>query len=169
MASNDYQFFTHWRLTGTTAHAYDLLADVPGYRRWWSSVYLNVKTLSNGDAHGLGYSALLLTKGKLPYTIRWQMRVSHADYPNGFTIEAEGDFVGRGIWTFTQDGGHVKADFDWKLRAEKPLLRSLSFIFKPIFRANHFWAMARGEEGIRALSVGPHDVGTADRTGIATD
>ena len=39
--------------------------------------------------------------------------------------------------------------FDWRLRAEKPLLKSLSFLLKPLFRWNRGWAMARGEEGLR--------------------
>jgi hypothetical protein len=39
--------------------------------------------------------------------------------------------------------------FDWRIRAEKPLLRWLSFIFKPIFEANHRWAMAQGETSLK--------------------
>ena len=39
--------------------------------------------------------------------------------------------------------------YDWRLRAEKPLLRSLSFLLKPLFEANHRWAMAQGEESLR--------------------
>ena len=35
------------------------------------------------------------------------------------------------------------------LRAEKPLLRRLSFALKPIFSWNHRWAMARGYENLR--------------------
>ena len=37
-----------------------------------------------------------------------------------------------------------------RIRAEKPLLRYLSFLLKPVFSANHRWAMARGEESLRA-------------------
>ena len=67
-------------------------------------------------------------------------------YPSGFVIVASGDFDGRGEWTFAQDGAHVNVQYDWRIRAEKPLLRGLSFLLKPIFEANHRWAMARGEE-----------------------
>jgi hypothetical protein len=38
--------------------------------------------------------------------------------------------------------------YDWRIRAEKPLLRAFSFVLKPIFAANHRWAMARGEESL---------------------
>ena len=70
-------------------------------------------------------------------------------YPAGFTIEATGDFLGRGIWSIEKDGDGVNVIFDWRLRTEKPLLRYLSFLFKPLFRANHRWAMARGQEGLQ--------------------
>ena len=40
--------------------------------------------------------------------------------------------------------------YDWKIRADKPLLRYLSFLLKPIFSANHRWAMAQGEKALRA-------------------
>ena len=33
--------------------------------------------------------------------------------------------------------------------AEKALLRNFSFIIKPIFAANHRWAMAKGEESLQ--------------------
>ena len=39
--------------------------------------------------------------------------------------------------------------YDWRLRAEKPLLRNLSFLLKPLFEANHRWAMAQGEESLK--------------------
>ena len=53
------------------------------------------------------------------------------------------------MWTFEQDGPIVDITYDWKISAEKPLLRYLSFIFKPVFAANHRWAMARGEEALK--------------------
>jgi hypothetical protein len=149
MATNDYEFMTRWRVTGTAAEVYDLVADAPGYLRWWPQVYLGVTTITPPGEHGLGAVYDLHTRGKLPYTLRWRSRVTSTRYPVGFTIEATGDFLGRGIWSFEQEVNCVNLNFDWRLRAEKPLLRYLSFLFKPLFRANHRWAMARGEEGLQ--------------------
>jgi len=70
-----------------------------------------------------------------------------------FSIEAWGDFQRRGTWTFEQDGPFVNITYDWRIRAEKPLLRYLSFLFKPVFSANHHWAMERGEESLKAELV----------------
>ena len=91
----------------------------------------------------------LYTKGYLPYTLRWQFRVTESRYPYGLTLEAWGDFVGRGIWMFEPVGDEVLITYDWKIRADKPLLRYFSFVMKPFFSANHRWAMRRGLESLQ--------------------
>jgi len=108
-----------------------------------------VKVQEPGDAEGIGKVVSLYTKGWLPYTLRWQFRVTESRYPYGFSLEAWGDFNGRGIWTFEQDGKSVNIIYDWKIRADKRLLSALSFLFKPIFAANHRWAMERGEQSLK--------------------
>ena len=148
MPTNDYHFITRWRVQGTIEEIADILADAPGLTRWWPSVYLEVRELDPGDARGLGKQVDLYTKGWLPYTLRWQFRISEIA-SNGFTLQAKGDFVGRGIWTFVQDGDWVVVTYDWKIQADKPLLRYLSFLMKPIFAANHHWAMAQGERSLK--------------------
>ncbi len=90
----------------------------------------------------------LHTKGWLPYTLRWDFEVVESRYPHGFTISASGDFDGRGVWTIEQDGAFVDVTYGWRISAEKPLLRNLSFLLRPVFEANHRWAMAQGEESL---------------------
>src|SRR5262249_35716482 len=92
----------------------------------------------------------LLTKGWLPYTLSWGFRVVESRYPHGFSIEAEGDLAGRGVWTFEERGTFVHVTYDWQVSPEKPLLRLFAPIAGPIFAANHPWAMRRGEESLRA-------------------
>lgn len=149
MPSNEYHFITHWRVEGAINEVADILKAADELPRWWPSVYLEVKALEPGDKGGIGKVVSLHTKGWLPYTLRWQFRVTESRYPHGFSLDAWGDFNGRGIWTLEQDGPTVNVTYDWKIRVDKPLLRSLSFLFKPIFSANHRWAMARGEESLK--------------------
>ena len=146
---NEYHFTTRWRVEGTCGEVADVLGIAEALERWWPSVYLQVDELEPPDAHGLGRRVALLTKGWLPYTIQWDFEVVESRYPYGFTIAANGDFHGRGVWTFQQDGGIVDIVYDWRVRADKPFLRNLSFILKPIFEANHRWAMAQGETSLR--------------------
>jgi hypothetical protein len=141
-SANEYAFRTHWRVEASIEEVSDILEDAEGLARWWPSVYLEVRKLPDGVVD-------LYTKGWLPYRLRWRFRVTENRRPHGFTIEAWGDLVGRGEWTLDQDGAFANVDYDWRVRADKPALRYLSFIFKPIFAANHRWAMARGEESLK--------------------
>jgi hypothetical protein len=149
MTANNYHFITRWRVEGQIEEVADILGDARDLARWWPSVYLEVRELQPGDERGVGRVVDLYTKGWLPYTLRWQFRVTESHYPHGFTLEAQGDFVGRGIWTFEQAAVWVDVTYDWEIRADKPLLRTFSFILKPVFAANHRWAMASGEESLR--------------------
>jgi hypothetical protein len=139
--TNDYVFVTRWRLATTIREVFEILDDPETLPRWWPSVYLAVRRLPDGVVD-------LYTKGWLPYRLRWQFRVTERHPPHGFSLEARGDLVGRGVWTLHQDGAFADIDYDWRVRADKPLLRYGSFIFKPLFAANHRWAMARGEESL---------------------
>ena len=126
-----------------------MLADATDLPRWWPAVYLDVRRLAGGDAGGVGAEYDLYTKGWLPYTLRWRFTVTESNPPHGFRLVAEGDFVGTGVWILTQDGDFVDVTYDWRIAAAKPLLRIGTPVFRPLFGANHRWAMARGEESLK--------------------
>jgi hypothetical protein len=157
MATNDYHFITVWHVKSTIQEVSEIIGDARGLTRWWPSVYLDVKVLEEGDEKGVGRVVDLYTKGWLPYTLRWAFRVTEVR-PDGFTLVAWGDFDGRGIWTFEQDGEWVNITYDWKIKAEKPLLRNFSFIMKPFFSANPRWAMANGEQSLKLELARQHAV-----------
>ncbi len=138
-----------WRLTADLAEVDAVLADVEGFPRWWPEVYLGVEVLEPGGPDGIGRRVRVLTRGILPYRLRWTGTLVEADRPHGFAIAATGDLVGRGVWRLSQEGSVTTARYDWRVSAEKPLLRRLSPLLAPLFAWNHRWAMARGEAGIR--------------------
>ena len=148
MPINEYHFVTRWRVEATPDEVFAVLDDAEGLVRWWPAVYLDVRVAEEGDETGVGALVELYTKGWLPYTLRWRFRVREKRPPTRMAIEALGDFVGSGVWTLSPAGGHTDVTYDWRIRAEKPLLRSLSFALKPLFAANHEWAMRKGEESL---------------------
>ncbi len=166
MPANDYHFITEWRVEGIVNEVADVLKNATDLPRWWPSVYLDVKELEPGDEEGVGKVVALYTKGWLPYTLRWQFRVTESRYPHGFTLDAWGDFNGRGIWTFEQDGPYVNVIYDWKIRADKVLLSALSFLMKPIFSANHRWAMEKGEQSLKLEIARRHASTPEERASI---
>jgi Polyketide cyclase / dehydrase and lipid transport len=162
MASNEYHFVTTWRIEATPEEVSAVLGDATALARWWPSVYLRVSEEQPGDATGVDKVVSLWTKGFLPYTLRWQFTVTESTPPNGFALRADGDFVGIGIWTLravperqaasaSGPAGAPLTDvtYDWTVLAEKGVLKRLSLVMKPVFGANHRWAMARGEESLR--------------------
>ena len=149
MSHNDYHFVSRWRVQSTIQEVSEILSNALDLPRWWPAVYLDVQQLEPGDEQGLDQVFSLHTKGWLPYTLRWQFRVTENRWPHGFSLQAWGDFVGQGVWALAQAGDWVNITYDWRIKADKPLLRTLSFILKPIFSANHRWAMRQGEKSLR--------------------
>jgi hypothetical protein len=149
MPLNDYHFVTIWRLEGTAGEVADVLRDPLSLSHWWPSVYLAVRELSPPDSNGLGQRVQVHTKGFLPYSLRWEFVVTESRYPSRFALDASGDFVGRGVWTIEQDGAEVHATYDWRIRAERPLLQALAPLLRPLLEANHRWAMRQGEESLK--------------------
>jgi Polyketide cyclase / dehydrase and lipid transport len=148
--SNEYHFITRWQLRATAEEVAEILRDPRDLTRWWPSVYLDVQVIDDGEgAQGVGRVVDLWTKGWLPYTLRWRFTTLRNDGAGGISLRADGDFVGGGTWTFIPDGDDVKAFYDWRIRAEKPLLRRLTWLMRPAFSANHRWAMRKGEESMR--------------------
>jgi hypothetical protein len=40
----------------------------------------------------------------------------------------------------------AEVEFDWRIRAEKPVLKAFSWAMKPLFSWNHHWAMDVGQQ-----------------------
>ncbi len=59
-----------------------------------------------------------------------------------------GDLSGRGVWTLTPRDRGVHIRFDWRVLADRPLLRILTPVLRPLFRWNHNWSIKRAIEGL---------------------
>ena len=146
---NEYHFVSRWRVRGTREEVFRVLEDAESLPRWWPAAYQSVRKVEEGDSGGIGAVYELVTMGWLPYKIHWRFRTIEKRFPERIAIEAFGDFEGRGVWKLRQEGEWVEAEFDWRIRAEKPLIRALTPLLKPMFGANHRWAMARGQDSLR--------------------
>jgi hypothetical protein len=149
MSRHQYRFVTRWRVEGTPEEVYRLIDDPAEFVRWWPAVWLKVEVLDPGDREGVGRLVRVLSKGWLPYLLRWTARTVEKEFPHRIVLHATGDFEGEGRWSFKADGPDVDVEYLWIIEANKPLLRYLSFLLRPLFAANHGWAMARGEESLR--------------------
>lgn len=147
--SSAYHFVTVWRVPGTIEEVKAVLGNAESLPEWWPSVYLAVQRVDDGGPDWVGSKNDLHTKGWLPYTLKWTLELTEPITDTGFALAASGDLNGSGHWAFEQDGPEVVITYDWRVEATKPLLRRLAPILKPAFKANHVWAMARGEESLK--------------------
>ena len=152
--NSEYHFVTVWRVPGTIAEVKDVLGNADTLPEWWPAVYLTVTRIEEGGPDLVGSVNRLHTKGWLPYTLTWDLKLTEPITDAGFAIEAIGDLSGTGLWTFEQDGPEVVITYDWRVAASKPLLRRLAWLLRPAFEANHVWAMAKGEESLGSRCAG---------------
>jgi len=141
----EYRFVDEWGVAAPIESVFAALADGRTYPEWWKPVYLGVE--SDGPT-GVGHVATQHFKGRLPYRLTTRTTTIRHEPPRLLEVDVTGDLRGRGTWTLTpvQDVTHVR--FDWIVFADRPLLRALTPILRPAFRANHAWAIARAREGL---------------------
>jgi hypothetical protein len=144
-----YTFVDEWFVPGTPEDVYDLLSRPVRYPEWWKDAFLE----GSGDdgAAAPGKRARLLTRGFLPYRLRWELVCVEAVAPTRLVSLISGDFEGTGTWSIDAVDGGTRAVLEWSIDVRKPLVRHLTPILRPVFAWNHRWAMERGRERITAL------------------
>ena len=137
-----YVFVDEWDVDGPIEAVYDALADAATYPEWWKPVYIE------GRAEPGGRVVHHVFKGRLPYRLRVRSELVRSERPRELEARVTGDLSGSGIWTLTPSDGGVHLRFDWRVEADRPFLRVLTPVLRPVFRWNHSWAIARAKEGL---------------------
>lgn len=144
-----YSFVDEWLVPAPVEWVYELLSCPREYPAWWGDAFLQGEG-DDGPA-APGKRARLLTRGRLPYRLRWELTCVEAIPPRRLESRIDGDFAGRGIWTLTEAGGGTHVVLEWDVEVRKPLVRHLTPVLRPLFAWNHRWAMQRGRECIVGL------------------
>jgi mannose-6-phosphate isomerase-like protein (cupin superfamily)/uncharacterized protein YndB with AHSA1/START domain len=148
-ASREYVFVDEWDVAAPPEATFAALADGRTYPQWWRPVYLDV------EAEGppaVGQVSLQHFKGRLPYQLRTRSRITRLESPRVLSADVDGDLSGRGTWTLTPIAGGTHVRFDWRVHADRRLLRVLTPLLRPMFRWNHNWAIARAMEGLEPFA-----------------
>jgi uncharacterized protein YndB with AHSA1/START domain len=141
----EYAFVDEWDVDAPPEAVFEALADAGTYPTWWRPVYLEV------DVDGppvVGRVSRQRFKGRLPYHLRTASTLVALDRPRELIADVQGDLAGRGTWTLTEQGRLTHVRFDWRVTADRPLIRVLTPLLRPLFRWNHDWAIARAREGL---------------------
>jgi mannose-6-phosphate isomerase-like protein (cupin superfamily)/uncharacterized protein YndB with AHSA1/START domain len=141
-----YEFVDEWDVDASPETVFDVLSDARTYPQWWRPVYLDVE--ADGEP-AVGNVTRQHFKGRLPYHLRTHTRTLRLERPRVIEGETGGDLRGRGLWTLEPlAGGGTHVRFDWRVHADRALLRVLTPVLRPALRWNHNWAIARAIEGL---------------------
>ena len=142
---NEYVFVDEWDVDAPRERVFAALADARTYPHWWRPVYESVEA---DGAGGVGHTSTQHFKGRLPYRLTTRTTTVRHEPPHTLTGDVTGDLRGRGTWTLTETGRGTHVRFDWRVFADRPLLKVLTPILRPAFRWNHNWAIARAKDGL---------------------
>jgi uncharacterized protein YndB with AHSA1/START domain len=124
---------------------FEALADARTYPEWWKPVYISVE----GDCEPeVGCITHQEFKGQLPYHLKTRSEIVRMERPHEFEARVVGDLTGKGVWRLSPRDGRVHIRFEWTVTADRPLLRYLTPILRPVFRWNHNWSVKRAIEGL---------------------
>jgi uncharacterized protein YndB with AHSA1/START domain len=143
--ASEYVFADEWDVDAPREAVFDALADGRTYPDWWKPVYIDTQT--DGPPQ-LGRVSQQHFKGRLPYHLRTRSTITRYEPPSVLGAEVEGDLRGTGLWTLTVHDGLTHVRFDWRVHADRPVLRRLTPLLRPLFRWNHAWAIARARDGL---------------------
>lgn len=150
MKSNQYRFEDHWEVDHPIERVWDVLSRPTGYPDWWTGVYLRVDRVHGGHSAATGDRFNVVARGWLPYKLRFTIENVRLDEPYEIEFKASGDFrTDSSRWLFSRRSAvRTHVVLEWNPTVDKPVVRWLSPILRPLFRWNHEWTMRLGQTQI---------------------
>jgi polyketide cyclase/dehydrase/lipid transport protein len=145
---NDYRFRNLWAVRATASQVFDALVDLANYPAWWPDI--RAVTQLDDD------TAEVTCRSTLPYVLTFRLHRAEENPRKGrMRVDMTGDLEGyvQGLVAQHRTAGALLA-ISQRVVVNKPLLRALSPVARPVFRANHALMMWRGQRGFRAYLDG---------------
>jgi uncharacterized protein YndB with AHSA1/START domain len=150
-----YSFVTLWHLDAPIDRVFPMIDDSLRWPSWWPSV-LSVEQLEEGGPDLLGTVRRYTFRGRLPYSLAFDVTATKREPPHALTGSAAGELEGEGRWTLTENGGGTLVRYEWDVRTTirwMDVFAVLPFV-DSIFAFNHHGIMREGMGGLcRQLGV----------------
>ena len=145
-----YSFITCWHVRAPIEAVWKAIFRSERWPSWWKGLE-RVVELEPGDPTRVGCIRRFVWKGRLPYRLVVDMRVTRIEPPVALESIASGELEGTGRWRLSNDEGGTKACYEWNVRTAKRWMNRLAPIARPFFQWNHDVVMRAGERGLRRL------------------
>jgi len=143
----EYHFVSTWQIQAPIEQVWDEISHSERWPDWWKYV-VGVEELEPGDADGVGKRQRLLFRTRLPYTLGFDVRVTHVQPPSELAAEATGELTGTGRWTLTPADGGTLVRYYWDIRTTKRWMNLLAPVARPVFKWNHDELMREGGDSL---------------------
>lgn len=144
-----YNFVTVWRFESPLEPVWNLVYHSKDWPRWWRGVE-SVEELESGggaDDH-VGSLYRYTWKSKLPYRLKFDMRLTRVEPMSVIEGEAVGELKGRGRWQLSDAGGVTTVRYDWNVETTRRWMNLVAPLARPLFKWNHNVVMGWGAEGL---------------------
>jgi uncharacterized protein YndB with AHSA1/START domain len=142
----DYAFLTTWCVDAPIQEVFDLLCACDEYPRWWPAVR-SVELLRAGDERRVGEVSRFAWRGPLPYTVRFDTRVTGVRSPHLIEAAVTGGLEGTGVWRLFEGRGTAVV-YQWRVRTTPRWMHALDPIARSAFTWNHDRVMREGGRGL---------------------
>ncbi len=146
----EYVFHTSWRITAPIDAVWEAIYHSERWPTWWKEIE-SVEELQPGDKLGVGSVRRYVFRTRLPYQLKFDMRVTRVEPPVALEGVASGELEGTGRWRLRPEGQLTAVDYTWSVRTTKWWMNLFAPLARPIFAWNHREVLRRGGEGLARL------------------
>ncbi len=145
-----FQFVTEWRIEAPIQAVCDAISHCRDWPLWWQGVE-KVEEFEPGDQNGVGSVRRFTWRGRLPYRLTFDMRVTHVIPLTVVEGLASGEVEGMGRWRFAAEGAATVVRYEWQVRTNRRWMNIIAPFARPLFKWNHDHVMRQGAEGMARL------------------
>ena len=113
-----YRFVTVWDIEAPLKTVCDVISCTANWPLWWHNVE-KVEEIAPGDALGVGRVLRYTWRGRFPYRLTFDIRITHIEPLVVLEGIASGDLEGEGRWSFRANGTVTKVRYEWEVRTTR--------------------------------------------------
>jgi hypothetical protein len=145
-----FQLVTEWRLSASLAEVFEAITHCLDWPKWWLGSE-KVEKLVMGDKNGVECVHRFIWKGRIPYRLVFDIRVTRIVPLKLIEGQASGEVVGTGRWNFFHEDGVTVVRYEWDVYINRLWMNLVAPLALPLFRWNHHQVMQQGAKGLAHL------------------
>lgn len=149
MPAKVFHFSAALEIPASPSLVFEYLSNAETYPQWWGPVIRNSHFTSDVPGNTPGASCIMEVDGLLPILLKLENTVVSVVPNKGLVFDISGDLTGRGRWLVEQKGNASQVIFEWSVIPDRKLLKILSPVFRPLFRAHHRYCLKKAGEGLK--------------------